>query len=423
MRRLSLARERGVATLAVVMVLLFVVALAAAYLGRSLIFEQRTSANYYRSVQAFETAEAALEWATALLNSGRIDSTCAASNDNTLTSFRQRYLNIDPNTGNIDVRRWDDSGVMRNLTPQCVRGAAGWTCHCPDTTAPNLPAPVGAGVFPAFRVSFEPVAQPGAVRVNAVACTSLSNACLRDGVGSQGDAAMRASVVVALAPALAVPPVAALTVRGDIDTGAATLRLHNTDAASNGITVQAGGAVSVTGASLLSAVGEEASRSVIANDASLAGLNADRMFTAVFGTSRDAYRTQAAAIRVDCGGGCADRLRTLADNNPGRVLWINDDLLIESDVQLGTPDSPVVIVASGNARILTAGTRIYGALYSAAADWANDGAAALVQGAAIAEGRFIGTGNPVLHFDPQIVANLRRSSGSFVRVPGSWRDF
>jgi hypothetical protein len=55
-----------VATLTVVMVLFFVVSLVAAYAGRTSIFEQRTSANQYRSTQALEAAEAGLEWAVVL---------------------------------------------------------------------------------------------------------------------------------------------------------------------------------------------------------------------------------------------------------------------------------------------------------------------------------------------------------------------
>ena len=65
--------QRGAAALVVVMMLFFIMSLVAAYASRNLIFEQRTSANNYRSTQAFEAAEAGLEWAIAMLNGGRID--------------------------------------------------------------------------------------------------------------------------------------------------------------------------------------------------------------------------------------------------------------------------------------------------------------------------------------------------------------
>ena len=52
------------------MLLFFIISLVAAYAGRNLIFEQKTSANQYRATQAFEAAEAGLEWALAMLNGG-----------------------------------------------------------------------------------------------------------------------------------------------------------------------------------------------------------------------------------------------------------------------------------------------------------------------------------------------------------------
>ena len=57
--------QRGAASLVVVMVLFFIITLVAAYTSRNLLFEQRTSANQYRSTLAFETAEAGIEWALA----------------------------------------------------------------------------------------------------------------------------------------------------------------------------------------------------------------------------------------------------------------------------------------------------------------------------------------------------------------------
>ncbi len=112
------------------MVLFFIMSLVAAYASRNLIFEQRTSANNYRSTQAFEAAEAGLEWALAMLNGGRIDDVCAPSTDAARNAFRERYLLTDAD-GNIQARTWDDAGTATPLRPSCVRGNAGWACSCP----------------------------------------------------------------------------------------------------------------------------------------------------------------------------------------------------------------------------------------------------------------------------------------------------
>ncbi len=98
-QRLKLrAQQRGVASLVVVMLLLFVVSLSAAYASRNLIFEQKTSANQARSTLAFEAAEAGVEWTLAQLNSGQVSTSCA--NSTTAGSFQQRYLAIS-NTGMV----------------------------------------------------------------------------------------------------------------------------------------------------------------------------------------------------------------------------------------------------------------------------------------------------------------------------------
>ena len=72
-RSQSRYRQTGAATLIVVMVLFFIISLVAAYTNRSLIFEQRTSSNQYRSTQALEVADAGLEWAISQLNFERLE--------------------------------------------------------------------------------------------------------------------------------------------------------------------------------------------------------------------------------------------------------------------------------------------------------------------------------------------------------------
>ena len=55
-RATSCSAQRGAAALVVVMVLFFIISLVAAYASRNMIFEQKTSANQYRSTAAMEAA-------------------------------------------------------------------------------------------------------------------------------------------------------------------------------------------------------------------------------------------------------------------------------------------------------------------------------------------------------------------------------
>jgi Tfp pilus assembly protein PilX len=116
--------QQGAAALAVVMILLLAMTILAAFANRSLIFEQRSSANQYRSTIAAETAEAGLEWAQALLNDGRrVDAHCRPAADQP-TSFRERYV----------PKSSPDAAIapVTTVRPGCSLGATGLVCHCPD---------------------------------------------------------------------------------------------------------------------------------------------------------------------------------------------------------------------------------------------------------------------------------------------------
>ena len=424
--------QRGLAALIVVMLLFFIISMVAAYASRNLIFEQKTSANQYRAVQAFEAAEAGIEWATAMLNGGRIDAACLPSDNVANDTFRKRYLILDLDdplvaaaaaVGRYRAATWVNAGATEPLRPSCVRSAAGWVCSCPTAAAPVLADPGLDGNFPAFRVRFLEVGQPGLVRVISTGCTRLDDACLNGGQGSAGEAASTVSVVLALSSALASPPSAALTVRGALDVGAAAIRLVNTDPNTNGLTAAAGGVITMPAAVLSSAPGSPAELSWLSEDPTLASLDAAHMFTDVFRLSAATYRLQPAARRItDCAAACKDKLADAVQSFPGQVLWVDGDLTIEADVVLGSAAEPVLIVASGNVVFAAADIRIFGLIYSQAADWNNAGSA-LVQGAAIAEGNFVGNGTPAFQYDADILKRLRLSSGSMVLVPGSWRDF
>ncbi len=415
-------KQRGVATLMVVMALFFIISLVAAYASRNLIFEQRTSANQYRSTQAFEAAEAGVDWALAMLNAGRVDANCVPTADSTFDSFRARYLTADPVTGGFAPVTWDSSGIGVALRASCVRDAAGWSCTCPSTGVAALTVPTGAGTFPAFRLRFELGTAPGLVRIVSVGCTAASDGCLNTGRGTAGDASSTVSALLALAPSMPTSPAAPLTVRGNLDVGAYPLHLANADAATNGITINAGGTVTAPNADLESVPGTPTGASIVDGDASLAGLTADRMFATFFGVARDTFKRQPSTVVVDCTGGCGTRLRDAVDRNPGRPVWINGDLDIDSDIVIGSADSPVLLVATGSINLSAPGARVVGIVYSQAADWASTGSGT-IQGAAMAEGNLTGSTAPAIVFDPAVVNRVRLNYGPLIRAPGGWKDF
>ena len=136
--RFKRAPNHGVATLTVVMVLFFVMAMVAAYTNRNLIFEQRTSANSFRSAQALTAAEAGVDWALAMLNGGTIGEDCAVVPGGN-TDFRSRYLNL-ADDGSFTTSVWPSPlGGNVTPTPSCVMSEEGWNCSCPIGPAVILP--------------------------------------------------------------------------------------------------------------------------------------------------------------------------------------------------------------------------------------------------------------------------------------------
>jgi hypothetical protein len=432
--RLSTARadERGAATLVVVMVLFFIVALVAAYTSRNLIFEQRTSANQYRSTQAFEAAEAGVEWTLAMLNSGRIDAACQPHVDPATldASFRDRYLAIDVDTGRVTAPP-RAGGEPRRAA--CVFDGTAWQCSCPADAAPALADPAGPGPFPAFVLRFYDVSTdappvpypPGVVRIESTGCTRLDAAGICASSATSGDARATVTVLAALKSALVTPPAAALTVRRDLDLGVNKLEAVNRDISSGGLTLHVGRTISGTPRALQGPPGTPAQQSVFDNDAPMAGLSADRMFTSVFGMGRDTYRLQPATVFVNCAVDCAAAtVRDTARLNPGRVLWINGDFAFNIADPIGTAVSPVLLVVAGEVSISNVGAQLNGVVYTTGSAWANVGGLAL-NGALIAEGdlSLAGAGTTTVDYQPDVLDRLKKTSGSFVRVPGSWRDF
>jgi Tfp pilus assembly protein PilX len=455
--------RRGLASLVVVMVLFFIVSLLAAYTNRNLIFEQKTSANQYRSTQAFEAADAGMEWALAMLNGSGIDDSCIAAAA-PAKSFAQRYVNIalssDPllsaNNGLV-------TPTVRTSTrwPTCVFNGTALNCACPDNANVDADPATAAGPNPAFRIWLAPAdlaSGKGVFGITSVGCTRLprtaSDRCLEYTPDAElGEGVARHQALIALRSALAVPPSTALTVRGNFnpDAGAARLRVVNVDAVSGGFTVISGGNISpsdqIAAETLPGTPGEI---SIVANDARLLGLStraiatvanpvpltaAERMFVATFGMRRQVFRDQP-GLRL-CSPCSATRINELLGSEPGRVIWVDGDLTLDAPVGNAATLAPVLLVVNGTTLTLGDAGAVYGFVYitgGAAAGTATiklPNTATSLRGALVAENGLATaydavpapTSQLTITYDRDALDRLRWTTGSWVRVGGSWRDF
>ena len=444
--------QRGAAALIVVMLLFFLVSLVAAYAARNLLFEQKTSANQYRATQAFEAAEAGLEWALAMLNGSRIDAACnpLVPPDVSQDSFRQRYLNIDLD-GGYAPRLLADGTSER---PSCVQSATGWSCSCPSGGAPSPSVPADGAVHPAFRVCFEKIGpptgaplQPGTVRVVSTGRTAfVDEPCNAPVEGTDGEAAASVSVVVALSSALPVPPAAAATAGRDLTmpAGMTTATLINTDALTNGLTAHIGRTRDLSGATLVTLPGTPSQSSSVV-DTKLGTLASTapvplELFRAQFRMPAPTYKGQPATVFVDCSSDCANRVNEAVQGNPGRIVWVGGSggssgnaSLSGASLNLGSDDEPAMLVVDGDIDFNGSTVNIVGMVYSQQ-DILFNGATVNVRGAVMAARDIVANGSTVTvdynpahptqpTLIPPVLTHLRLASGSLVRVPGSWRDF
>lgn len=330
---MSHRHQRGASTVIATLLLLAASLLGLLAANRQLLLELRLSGNQVRSAEAFEAAEAGLDWATALLNSpAPVGDDCRAGGTQ---DFRQRHLGIDA-TGRI---------TPAAVASRCVHDGAAWQCTC---AAAGLPAPTGA--TPSFTLRMTDAGRPGVVRLAA------------DGSGPP-DAVARTEVLLALQPALAAVPATALTLRDP-------------------------------------------------------AMPAEAFFARHFGMARPSWIGQPVVQRLACSGDCGAALA--AANAQGPLLAVDGDVLLRGPLALGSAARPLLLTVAGRLRI-EGPVSFVGAVHAGSLEWA--GPTGPWRGAVLVEGAAAGSGAFDLQHDPAALQPLRLRQGSFVRVPGSWRDF
>lgn len=441
------SRQHGAAALAVALLMLFGITLVAFFANRSMIFEQRTSANQYRSTRAFEAAEAGLEWAVARLNDDKkmvVAPSCAISGT-LVQSYADRYLPLGSSgfTGLATT-----AGASTNIRSGCSISATtgATTCSCPTTTAGLA---LGAAGDARFTVEFIQVAaDPWSVRVYSYGCTNQGTYC-EPANSSTPDAVAVVSAIYKMKPAFPNAPGAGLV------TGAATvtggnLNVVNLDVASNGITINSGTTVELgSGTNVTTLPGTPGRASVLDNDPSLAALTAadatgDIFFSSFFGETISAYQNNpktwiitsgSCGTNTRCSPSCGNAAScgtaiSTAYNNGYTKFWTDTDVAFSNNLPavgtLGTATDPIMIASSASVE-LKANLTAYGMFYAATAtvddlwDYTGSGTAK-VYGAFVSRGAFNkGSGTLDLIYDANIF-KPENTRGLMVRVPGSWRD-
>jgi hypothetical protein len=432
------SRKRGAASLAVVLVLFFILAMVAAYTNRNLIFEQRTSANSYRSARALAAADAGIDWTIAMLNGGAINTQCAPGSAPANNDFKTRYLTLQPDGSFAPVTWSTTPGVFTGGPPQVQAQPActallggGWNCSCP-TAGPSAQLNSANRESSVFVVGFDPGRQrPGVAAIRVRGCHNVRAGADGD-VNTYGschvndmtatevavkavqvDASAIVRVSLGLVSALPVAPAAAVTAARDIKQDTGVLNAVNPDPAT-GVALRAGGAVD--GAPKVQVAGPAGSTSnlVTSDDLDLKIIPATDFFRTALGLPSDSYRQQPAT--VTCPVGC--NLSTVTAENPTRVIFFDGNLDLGTASPIGSTETPTMLVVTGDV-VISSAIEFNGVIF-AGRDLRWSAAGGKVNGAIIVGQDYIGSGTANVTFDRDIVRRVHKSYGSFVRIPGSW---
>ena len=420
-------KQQGLGTLLMAILLLLGASIVLLYLNRSVIFEQKTSANQQRSTMALEVAEAGLEWAIGMLNNPEISNSSCELGTGSDLSFRNTYIqfsNTQPPT----------LPTVTPAQPGCRIEGIQLSCSCPAAGS----AALGAASTPSFSVAFDavPLADDPtgeSVRITSLGCTASTQACTAASSG-QADATATVSMVVKLRAMLRAGPAAALTCGTSCKVSGA-FTLVNTSVASNGILINAGTTITQgAGTRLVSLPGAPSANALVPNDTSLANLsgsdgqcNNSAVFNAYFGTTIESYASAPTTKSIICNSAATCGELTLdAYENGWRAFYFPAGVEFNNSTgfsTLGTETQPVILVTPQSLNI-NGNITINGLIFSNSANVNDLGTgSANIQGAMMTCGAYDNNGSGVLSYSDQILGNLAKNTSAVVKVPGSWRDF
>ena len=423
-------RQLGAATLLLTMGLLLSMSILLLYLNRSVMFEQKTSANQLRSMLALEMAEAGLEWATGMLNTPQhIDDSCAFAGSTAGVSFRRQYVQTHWGDGTATATEMAPAAASY---PGCKIDGNNRICSCPGIPSSGAASvSPGSVPLPGFAVSFFATSDPEAVRVVATGCTARLGACTLAGNGAS-DASITVLATLKLRRLPRTVPAAPLTCGGSCMLGASH-HIVNQALGSTGVLVNAGGSISLAhGSSAVSVPGQPSANALLGDDPALRALsNQDpdcsqsALFGAFFGATLSQYaRSPMTRTIADCGS--ADVCSVLVDTayaQGWRSFYFPGGFARNAhSANLGSENDPVTLVSMAGFN-LNGNQTVYGLLVSNDATLHDFGTrSANLRGAVLSCAGYSDNGDGTLTYDAAVLQALQRSTGILVRVPGSWTD-
>ncbi|PWY57014.1 hypothetical protein DGG96_01205 [Legionella qingyii] len=359
--------QRGYVLLATSMMILLGIAITALLTIKTVDFDQKIENNFYRTSQSFMAAEAGLEYGLAYLEANKTAILVDTNNDGFIDTYTNAQITNVPFSNNTTYTITYSNPVFTNFNRITVTSKGTADNNSSSTTIVQI-----MQIYP-FVPAPTPVPLLVKNNVNLSGSLTITNTTTGTTIWSGGDTILSGSASTA----------------------------SNTSSGSNSAGLQT---------------------DVVHNDSSISSLSSDQFFSDFFATTKTLAQQSADITYTN---NSTTNYSGLLNGVVGQSIWINQtggsSASFSGSATIGSPTNPVVLVVNGSLQA-NGSTTIYGMVYIIG-DWNNSGGGTLdIIGGAVVEGSITSTGSPNITYSTTVLNQLNKV-GSFVKVPGSWRDF
>jgi Tfp pilus assembly protein PilX len=362
-------KQQGAATLLITIIMLVSITMIILFAASYSVIQQKITSNSYQNTQAFEAAEAGMEFGIVYLqqNSSAI-----------LSSPTNGYIPVYTSTNTQNV-------VLANSSK--------------------------------FSIAFT---NPVQNNYNLILITST-------GTSYDGTATHTLMQQVAFGSLLSTPPTLPLISKGAVSmTVNSIVSNPNTNS-----TIESASSVHFTGnAQTLITGGAVGSNSANTNsdvqqsNATIAAMANTTFFQTFFGASEAAVQ---ATVQHSYTNSSSTDYSSILNGMTGTSIWITQtsgNALIGNNTVIGSTANPVLLIVNGSLT-MSGNAIIYGIIYVIGGISANLSGNSTINGGIISTGAMSLAGNTRINFNTAILSAVQRQLQTtyFAKVPGTWRDF
>lgn len=356
-------RQGGVASMIVAVILLSVTLLLMFFVSSHGILQTKAAANQFRYTSAFAAAEAGLDYGVLYLTQNR-----ATILANTTNDYMTPYT--DGNISNVNLNN----------------GAK-------------------------FSINYS---NPIAKNYQIIKITATGNSDDNSATVTMSQLVASKGSLLVTPPTLPATSVSKATLRG-------SATIVNAESA---LTLRLGSTVSITGNATTTSKTSSSNKNKIGADiqqrvTTLKNYTPSQLFTSYFEQSTTQIKNSVDQVYTN---GSTVNLT----GKKGVSIWIEDNLSLGTSQVIGSASSPVILIVNGN--MTTNGTIVvYGFVFvmgNLTMNGGSGGSSQLIGGVAV-YGNLVMGGSDNITFDSNVINNLQSQSsgGTFIKMPGSWRDF